>query len=255
MAATDLLPHRTHAGIDRFFLDHGLENTIAGNSKVDRANQLARYLISNPDVANGHGENLSDAVIRAIVDGAISVHVNYNNEFEYQHFQESNPALHRALERDGFTVEDGILRRMLPEALGLPQADDEVHALLQRYGYATSRGHLDQGISAHGRGEWAAANAQFRAYVESLYDDIARHYGCPAAMVTSGQRRTWLAQKNPPFFIAGLNEWDFQGGGFMESFFRRLHPQGAHPGLSDEDDSTFRLHLVLLVSRQLLRRI
>lgn len=54
---------------------------------------------------------------------------------------------------------------------------------------------------------------------------------------------------------AGLNEWDFQGGGFMESFFRRLHPQAADPGLSDEDDSTVRLHLVLLVGRQLLRRV
>jgi hypothetical protein len=74
-------------------------------------------------------------------------------------------------------------------------------------------------------------------------------------MATSGQRRTWLAQRDPPFFIAGLNGWDFQGGGFMESFFRRLHPQGAHPGLSAEEDSTFRLHLVLLVGRQLLRRV
>ena len=163
--------------------------------------------------------------------------------------------MHRALERDGFTVEDGTLRRTLPDALALPQADDEVHALLDHYGFGTSRGHLDQGIAAHVRGDWAAANAQFRAFIESLLDEVARHYGCPAAMATSGQRRTWLAQKNPPFFIAGLNEWDNQGHGFIEAFFRRLHPQGAHPGLSDEDDSTFRLHLVLLVSRNLLRRI
>jgi hypothetical protein len=75
---------------------------------------------------------------------------------------------------------------MLPEALGLPQADDEVHALLDRYGFATTKGHLDQGIAAHGRGDWAAANAQFRAFVESLLDEIARHCGCPAAMTTSG---------------------------------------------------------------------
>jgi hypothetical protein len=99
------------------------------------------------------------------------------------------------------------------------------------------------------RGDWAAANAQFRAFIESLFDDIARHLSCPTTMATSGQRRTWLAQTNPPFFITSLNDWDFNGVGFMESFFRRLHPQGAHPGLSDEDDSTFRLHLVLLVSQ------
>ena len=35
----------------------------------------------------------------------------------------------------------------------------------------------------------------------------------------------------------------------------RSHPSGSHPGLSDEDDCTFRLHLVLLVSRLLLQRL
>jgi len=35
--------------------------------------------------------------------------------------------------------------------------------------------------------------------------------------------------------------------------YRRLHHHGAHPSLSDENDSTFRLHLVLLVARLLLR--
>jgi hypothetical protein len=32
------------------------------------------------------------------------------------------------------------------------------------------------------------------------------------------------------------------------------HPQGAHPGLSDEEDCTFRLHVVLLTGRLLLTR-
>ena len=35
----------------------------------------------------------------------------------------------------------------------------------------------------------------------------------------------------------------------------RLHPQGPHPWLSDEHDSTFRLHLVLLTAQLLLNRL
>jgi len=255
LAATDTLPQRTHSGIDRFLLDHGLENSVGGNSKESRANELARYLINNPDAANEYGENVTDAIVTELVRHAMNSCTNYANEFNYEQFQRSYTALHRALERDGFTVEDAELRRMLPEALGLPQADDEVHTLLDRYGFVISRGHLDQGISAHVRGDWAAANAQFRAFIESLLDEIARHFGCPAGMATSNQRRVWLAQKAPPFFLQELNEWDGQGHGFIEAFFRRLHPQGAHPGLSDDEDSTFRYHLVLLVSRQLLRRV
>jgi hypothetical protein len=237
LAATDLLPYGTHATMDRFLLDHGLDGSIGGSSKESRANALATHLIKNPDATNEYGENLTDAVVEAIITDAINRsnsndYYSREREFSFDKFRENYPALHRSLERDGFTVEDGTIRRTLPDALELPQADDEVHALLDSHGFRISKGHLDQGIAAHARGDWAAANAQFRTFIESLFDEIARHYNCPAAMARSGQRRAWLAQKNPPFFIAGLNEWDFQGGGFMESFFRRLHPQGAHPGSS-----------------------
>ena len=185
--------------------------------------------------------------MRASTDG-------YPREFSFDVFREQYPALHRGLERDGFTVEDGQLRRTLPRELDLPAADDEVHTLLDRYGFRVANGHLDQGIAAHVRGDWAAANGQFRPFIENLFDAIAEHLGA-AAVPAGNQRRIWLANRNPPFFLGTLNEWDGQGHGFIEAFFRRLHPAGAHPGLSDEDDSTFRLHLVLLVARNLLRRI
>jgi hypothetical protein len=125
LAATDTLPHqRSHSGIDGRFLDHGLEGTVGGNSKESRANELARYLIANPDAQNDYGENLSDTVITGLNDEMVRAHTSYNNEFEYDRFKESYPALNRALERDGFAVEDGVLRRTLPDALELPQADD-----------------------------------------------------------------------------------------------------------------------------------
>lgn len=257
LAATDLMASWGHTFIDRFLLEYGLENTVTGNSRADRANALGRHLIANPDALSEDGENLTDSVVGQLVENAVCASKDgYPREFSFDVFRQNYPALHRGLERDGFTVEDGQLRRALPEALDLPKADDEVHALLNQYGFAVSRGHLDQGIAAHARGDWAAANAQFRPFIESLFDSIAEHLAGGAAVPPAGnQRRIWLANRNPPFFLAGLNEWDGQGHGFIEAFFKRLHPAGAHPGLSDEDDSTFRLHLVLLVARNLLRRI
>jgi hypothetical protein len=83
LAATDTLPQRrTHAGIDRLLLDHGLENAVGGNSKEDRANNLARHLINNPDEPNEYGENLSDAVITAIINDLIEAHTNHDNDFK-----------------------------------------------------------------------------------------------------------------------------------------------------------------------------
>ena len=258
LAATDIVGSWSHAGINRFLLEHALEDSIENGSCATRGMNLARYLMNHPDYPDQDGGNLTDTVIGQIIGRAIeSSQSGYPRQFNYGDFQTAYEALHRALERDGFTVEDGTIRRTLPRAFDLPAADDEVHVLLDRYGFATSRGHLDQAIAAHARGDWAAANGQFRSFTESLFDSIAEHLnaGAPGLPATGHPRQQWLANRNPPFFSAALNEWTGQGTGFIQGFFRRLHPAGAHPGLSDEEDSTFRLHMVLLVARTLLRRV
>jgi hypothetical protein len=258
LAATDLLENAGHARITRFLLEHGLEDSVVGNSMRDRASALARYLLADPDRINEDGENLTDAVVGQLVTEEVRRFVRYDDQFDNEGFCRSNGPLNRALARDGFTVEGGALRRTLPEALDLPRADDEVHALLEALHLDIPLGHLNQAIAAHARGEWAAANAQLRAFAEGLYDDIAQSLGARLGVPVpppGNQRRIWLSQTNPPFFSQELNEWTGQGTGFLEGFFRRLHPQGAHPGLSDEEDSTFRLHLVLLTSRVLLKRL
>ena len=40
----------------------------------------------------------------------------------------------------------------------------------------------------------------------------------------------------------------------MEGVFKLLHPEGSHPGLSNEEDCTFRLHMVLIIARHFLQR-
>ena len=68
-------------------------------------------------------------------------------------------------------------------------------------------------------------------------------------------RREALAKLQQPFLIVDLNEWGNQGKNLVNGVFKRLHPQGAHPGLSDDEDSTFRLHMVILLGRLFLRRL
>ena len=256
LAVTDIIAVWGHSHLSRFELEHGLEDKgLPGGSRRDRANGIARYLLSNPDGIEEDGRSLIDAVVEEVAQCAISDCNRYGG-FQFDIFRQSYPVLFRALDRDGFTVEDGHLRRALPQALDLPQADDEVHALLGAYGFDVPTGHLDQGIAAHSRGDWAAANAQFRPFVEGLFDEIAATLAGGGPLPPTGEpRRQWLAQLNPPFFFDSLNEWRTDGKGFFQTFYRRLHPQGAHPGLSDEEDSTFRLHLVLLISRLILPRL
>jgi hypothetical protein len=94
---------------------------------------------------------------------------------------------------------------------------------------------------------------QFRSFLDGLLDEIAERIDPAATNLPSGQaRRTKLAASG--FLSRPLNEWDDNGHGFINGLVKRLHPHGSHPGLSDQDDSTFRLHTVLLTARLLLVR-
>jgi hypothetical protein len=114
-----------------------------------------------------------------------------------------------------------------------------------------------QAVSAHTRGEWAAANAELRSFIESLFDSIAELLIDDKTKLpsTSHGRRELLTRLNPPFLLTDLNEWEPNGKGFVQGFWNRLHPQGSHPGLSDEEDNTLRLYLVIIIASHYLRRL
>ena len=170
-------------------------------------------------------------------------------------------AFARGVARDGYVLvwdENGrnpSLRAALPQEIQLPETDDEVHELLKQFQFATPLGHLDQAIEAHTRGDWAAANGQLRTFLESLFDDIARNVKPQEAAQrpSSENRRALLADIG--FLASDRNEWTTDGKNYINGLFKMLHTEGSHPGLSDEDHSTFRLHVVLVTARTFLRRL
>lgn len=234
-----------HGEFEMLVLRWGLDqfDTRDGQSIQTRIRMLFRFLRDNPK-QEYEGRLLSDLVVEEAVKNirpSIEVHAD---------------AFVRALERAGFVIEGGQLRRMLPETLDLPAADDEVHSLLKSYKLSTPLGHLEQAIDSHTRGNWAAANSQARSFLESLLDEIAYVVvpNAPRGHTQGEARREALAATQPPFLSTSLFEWGNQGKNLVNGVFKRLNPQGSHPGLSDAEDSTFRLHLVLLLGRLFLRR-
>jgi len=160
----------------------------------------------------------------------------------------------RRLEMDGFVIADRKIRATLPHDVGLPAVQDELHLLLVKHNFPVASGHLDQALDAHAKGHWAAANSQIRTFFDALFDGICERIDPTTKSLGSGQpRRTQLAAKG--FLSRDLNEWADNGLGFINGLAKRLHPQGSHPGLSDPDDSSFRLHVVLLTARLFLRRL
>jgi hypothetical protein len=236
-----------HGDIDDMMLRWELDDLAVRNGGIrDRCRRIFLFLRDNSEV-EFDGRLIRDLVVETAV-----------RYLRRNHRRAGATEFINSLSRDGYIIsEEGELRRALPAVADLPAADDEVHALLRQYNLAIPLGHLDQAIEAHTRSDWAAANGQLRTFSESLFDEIALLLDpVNAPGVPSGQnRRQLLANLNPPFLIDALGEWSNDGKNFVNGLFKRLHPQGNHPGLSDEEDSTFRLSAVLVVARLFLRRL
>ena len=257
VAATELLEQHTQARFNQMVVRLALEDEVSQDTTVSVGKKIA--VLSRVVVAR------ADQVLQT-VDGPVTLAEALVREAAQLAQPVSTDALHtdflRGLARDGFVLvpaassaQRASIRAALPGEIQLPATDDEVHHLLKQFGFATPLGHLDQAIDAHTRGDWAACNGQLRAFMEGLFDDISRHIDSPQAprLPTAENRRGMLGTIG--FLDASSNEWSGDGKNYVNGLFKMLHTQGAHPGLSDQDHSTFRLHVVLVTAGMYLRRL
>jgi hypothetical protein len=256
IAAIEILERefRTHSSLTRCLLKWSslLKDMCEGSSLEDRFNQLISFYDGQPGYRVEDGNLLGEE----IVEKAVTLLPPAEPQAPWSAPEDPSPrvaAFLRALDLDGFTVAEGALRRALPEVVDLPQAEDQIRRLLGAHNFSLARGHLDQAFAAHTDGLWAAANSQIRSFFDALLDEITERLDPAAAALPTGQpRRAKLAALG--FLSRDLNEWDDKGLGFVNGLVKRLHPHGSHPGLSDQDDSTFRLHTVLIAARLFLAR-
>ncbi|MGC2966077.1 hypothetical protein [Paraburkholderia aspalathi] len=249
----------SQAKFDQMVFRLGLEASIPFDTSLSVSKKAA--LLAR-EVAKAYEQLVPTAdglvtLAEAVVREAVAVAMNPSAH------PEEKERFARALALDGFVFQwtEGpemratpLLRAALPDEVDLPASDDEVHQLLRNFGFSVSNGHLDQAIEAHTRGDWAPANSQIRTFMESLFDAIAEHIdSAKAASGSSENRRAMLATLG--FLSIPRNEWTSDGKNYINGLFKMLHTEGSHPGLSDEDRSTFRLHLALVTARTFLRRL
>lgn len=256
IAAVELLGEHTQGHFNQMVLRLELENEIPSSTALSvtkKCDLLGRVIVQKPgtvlETTDGR-MTLAEAVVRE------ALHLSRDGTT-----LRTQTAFARGLARDGYVLswdeygKNPTLRTALPDALDLPSSDDEVHQLLKAFKFHTPLGHLAQAIDAHTRDNWAAANGQLRTFMESLFDGIACNI-CPeqvSQLPTSENRRALLGEIG--FLATDRNEWTQDGKNYVNGLFKMLHTEGSHPGLSDEDHSTFRLHLVLITARTFLRRL
>lgn len=256
IAAVELLEQHSQARFNQVVLRLGLEDEIPSSTSLSVAKKcdlLGRIAVQRADATldtlDGN-MTLGEAVVRQAAQLA-----------QQDSTQPLQTAFARGLARDGYVLvwddygRNASIRAALPNEIQLPETDDEVHQLLKSFAFKVPLGHLGQAIEAHTRGDWAACNGQLRTFLESLFDDIARNVRPQEAgqRPSSENRRALLAEIG--FLAMDRNEWTQDGKNYINGLFKMLHTEGSHPGLSDEDHSTFRLHVVLVTARTFLRRL
>ena len=100
-------------------------------------------------------------------------------------------------------------------------------------------------VESFAAGNWAAANGQLRTFFESLL----RTAGGTGTESGPGQVQAAVdALENAGLLLPDEPE-------FAKKLWKLLHPGGSHPGLSDEDESRFRLLALTGYARFLLTRL
>lgn len=253
--------------INYFLLGLGQEvkESVGSGSELGRMTNLMDFVDLHPGY-----EVDNESIESIIVKKAVSMFPPYYWEYLFPELSGLSPSdlynlglryegmieLTRTLQQDGYDIKDKSLKRSFPADIGLPDGKSHLEQLLETHGLTITKGHLDQALDAHAHGNWASANAQLRTFFESLVSQIAEKSDPNAQNHNTRHdiHRTLgkLAKSN--FLLEHHNEWSGDGKGFVNGLIKLLHTEGSHPGLSDEHDSTFRLHIVLLTGMLLLRR-
>ncbi len=240
LTLVNALNFRTNDAVERFCVEFEIEPVIANLSYLkQKETAISKHLIANEEAKGPMGSALVIEVIEYLLK---------NTNRSGEHFQE----FEHHLEKDGYSLTETSIRASLPSQIPLVETEDRLVEILKKRGFDVALGHYEQAVAAHGRGEWAAANAQLRSFVEEFFNKT--HSLINAGNASQSQaRKAELA--NIGFFSKEYNEFLHNGTGFVEGFWKRLHPEGSHPGLSESADSTFRLHLVLLVLHYFAERL
>lgn len=152
------------------------------------------------------------------------------------------------LRAEGWEVVEGRLIPYPATSVSLSGEKGKLERTLERLKFRTALGHLSQAVDNMARGNWAAANAQTRTFLEAVFDEMAaRRWTGTDAPPRRGQGRQYLESE-------GLLDPEVDGP-LVKALFTALHAEGSHPGLSDAEDSQNRLLMAVAVAGRYLARL
>jgi hypothetical protein len=255
--------------LDRLFYEFGLQHLIhpieGKKNNADKANILLNqihYPLKPGPYSGDLGLDLLQYLVNQFYRYAQNERgiktYNYGPPIPFEQlFANDHKTLCHFLKKDGYIVYGREIRKLLPQEIEEVKTESELVRLLTFLGFELSLNHLSLGRRNLQDGNWSSANGQFRNFLESLLIGICQKLFPRIECKNAGTAIKELGKGAAPFLSGQLNETELLGckHPFVIGLWTRLHPQGSHPGLSDEDDATFRFHITVVFGFYLLNRL
>ena len=227
---------------------------------------IINYLIQNPTIKNNHGESIVEKLVNRMIKRMLNFETPFYNGFdsEKQVFEDL-PDFYKYLRFDGYDIdfEEQCLIMGGIEQLEISQKEDQIISFLNLYNFHTTKVHFLQAKGSYMGDNFAALNSQLRTFVESLLQEMACFIKCCEPNneniasfkdLDAQQAMHVLAKCTYPILDICLNEWDERSTGYFNAFWKRLHPEGSHPGLPDIEEVLYRFQLVILNCLLIIKR-
>jgi hypothetical protein len=264
LAAAEFAERMTHAELTRLFQKIGYRD--AAGTTGSKTARVSRFLDDGPlrEFAGPDDVERGTALVLAVAES-----FRFLRRYEVLPdtwaadeaarkgvYDRSTLAFLAGLEADGYALsEDGTLTRAIPSLADPEPPLEHIERLLRKFGFDEAEGNRRQALDAYRAGNSAAANGQARTFLLALLR--ALHVKLIGREAPDDKvARDGLAGLSIPFLRADVKEWDPQGRNtFLHGVFARLGEDGAHPGLSSQEEAKFRLRLVDVIALDWLERL
>lgn len=222
-----------HSDISLLAIELGLDGEAVGSNRLERSMALVRAM-----EARGPAEE-SGAFLLDLAESQLTS----ANEWQLES-DDCIRALIRSLEVDGYAFQNGRLLPATPAPTALQEAISLLETDMEMLGLDVSLNHYQQAVENYVSGNWEAANAQVRSFLENLFVSLCvlhseKTFADPGAALQHLYNTEWLDK----------GEYNH-----YRHFWDDIQDNGPHHGLSTDQEALFRLHYATSVARYLVAK-
>jgi hypothetical protein len=227
------LASRSHSDISLLAIELELDGHAMGGNRLDRCMSLVKAIDTD------HEPQKAVKVLLDLAESRLRTYSEWNFENDSDAI-----ALTRALELDGYAFDGERLVPAVPGAVALEQQISLLEAKLQGLGLNVALTHYQQAVENFVKGNAEAANSQVRPFLENLLLSLCQqHTGKKftdaSASLQHLRNKSWLDD----------GEWNH-----FRHFWADIQDKGPHQGLSNFEESLFRIQVATAVARYLLAK-